>query len=101
MLCALADDRKMLPFVIIRRKTMPKEKVPAGLIIRAQKKGCMTKELVIDWLNVVWNRRPDFCRRRGECWFWIRLEDTSPKKGVIAKCNTDLVVIPGAMTSQL
>ena len=43
MLCTLADGRKMPPFVILRRKTMPKEKVPAGLVIRAQEKECMTK----------------------------------------------------------
>ncbi len=38
-------------------KMVPKEAVPAGIIIRAQEKGCIETELEIDWFKVVWVRR--------------------------------------------
>jgi hypothetical protein len=50
----LADGRKLLPYVILRRKTMPKEKLPAGLVFRCHEKGWMTNELIMDWIKVVW-----------------------------------------------
>jgi hypothetical protein len=42
MLDVLADGRKLPPYVILRRKTMPKGKLPAGLVFRYQKKRWMT-----------------------------------------------------------
>lgn len=31
--------------------------MPAGIIVRAQEKGWMDTDLVVDWLKVVWGRR--------------------------------------------
>ena len=39
MLFVLADGRKLPPYVILRRKTMPKEELPKGLVFRCQSKG--------------------------------------------------------------
>jgi hypothetical protein len=39
MLRVLVDGYKLPPYVILWRKTMPKEKLPAGLGFRCQKKG--------------------------------------------------------------
>ena len=41
-----------------KKKTMPKEELPKGLIARCQSKGWMTIDLMLDWLKVVWDRRP-------------------------------------------
>jgi hypothetical protein len=54
MLGVLADGHKLLPYVTLQRKTMPKEKMPMGLVFRCHEKGWMTNELMMDWVKVVW-----------------------------------------------
>jgi hypothetical protein len=59
MLAATADGRKLPPFLILKRKTLPKlESFPKDVIVRAQEKGWMTEELMMEWLKLVWSRRP-------------------------------------------
>lgn len=103
MLSVLADGRKLSPYVILRRKTLPKEKLPKGLIVRCQEKGWMTNELVMDWVKVVWNRRPGaLLRQRGMLVLDAFRGHLTPQvKKVLEDGHTDLVVIPGGMTSQL
>jgi hypothetical protein len=36
MLCTLPDGKKLPPYVILKRKTMPKEMLLSGIIIRVQ-----------------------------------------------------------------
>jgi hypothetical protein len=77
---------------------MPKEKLPAG-----QEKGWMTNELMMDWIKVVWKRRPGtLLNKRG----MLVLDSfkghlTQQVLEEMRKVNTDLVVLPGGMTSQL
>jgi len=59
MVAATADVRKLQPLLILKRKTFPKsEAFPKDIIVRAQEKGCMMEELKLEWLKVVWGRRP-------------------------------------------
>jgi hypothetical protein len=58
MLSVLADGRKLTPFVILRRKNHPKEKLHTGIIFKCNQKGWMTEELMVEWLKDVWHRRP-------------------------------------------
>jgi hypothetical protein len=39
MLSVLADGRKLTPFVILRRKNLPKEKLPTGIIFKCNDRG--------------------------------------------------------------
>jgi hypothetical protein len=64
MLKVLADGTKLPPHVALNRKTMPKEQLPIGLTVRCQSNGWMTNELMMDWLKVVWNRRPGVLLRK-------------------------------------
>lgn len=57
MLACPADGTKLPLYVVLKRKTVPKEAMPAGIIVRAQEKGWMETELVVAWLKVVWGRR--------------------------------------------
>lgn len=42
MLAVLADGMKLPPYVILKRKTMPKEQLPTGIIVRCQTQdGCL------------------------------------------------------------
>jgi hypothetical protein len=65
----------------------------------------MTSDLMKDWLLVVWNRRPRALLRKGGMLvldaFKGRLSPEIKATITDGSINTDLVVIPGGMTSQL
>ena len=103
MLACLADGTKLPPYVILKRKTAPKEAMPAGIVVRAQEKGWMESELVVDWLKVVWGTR---CGALGKKRNMLVMDDSSGNltdavKTQVRKMNGDLVIIPGGVTGQL
>ncbi|CAI7856774.1 unnamed protein product [Closterium sp. NIES-54] len=53
MLAVTADGLKLPPYVIFKRKTVPRIVVPPGIVIRAQEKGWMDDRLVQDWTTQV------------------------------------------------
>jgi hypothetical protein len=66
MLSVLADGRKPTPFVILKRKNLPKENRPTGIIFKCNEKGWMTEELIVEWLKEIWHRRPGaLLKKRG------------------------------------
>ena len=104
MLCITADGHKLPPFVIFKRKTIPKkEKFSNDDIVRVQEKGWMTTDLMIDWINLVWSRWPDFSRQSSSMLVLDAFKGhlTNPVKTLLKAVKSDLVVIPGGMTSQL
>jgi len=58
MLAVLADGNQLPLHVIQNCKTMPKEQLPSGVIVRCQPKSWMTNKCMKDWLLVMWDRRP-------------------------------------------
>jgi len=52
MLACTADGGKLPPYVVLKRKTLPKDKFPAGIIVRAQK-GWIDDGLLQDWVHTV------------------------------------------------
>uniref|UniRef100_A0A674N661 HTH CENPB-type domain-containing protein n=1 Tax=Takifugu rubripes TaxID=31033 RepID=A0A674N661_TAKRU len=103
MLACLADGTKLPPYVVLKRKTVPKEAMPAGIIVRAQEKGWMETELVVDWLKVVWGRRRGGLRKKSNMLILDAFcgHLSHPVKKQVKAMNGDLVIIPGGMTSQL
>jgi hypothetical protein len=103
MLGITADGHKLPPYVIFKRKTMPKEKLPPGILVRVQEKGWMTEELYMDWLKTVWFRRPGALLRHRSMLvidsFRGHLTEKVKEKLRQEKC--DMVVIPGGMTGML
>ena len=57
ILCVTADGGKLSPMVIFKRKTIPNEKFPNGIIIKDNEKGWLNQEMMQIWLNGVWNKR--------------------------------------------
>ncbi|CAI7882226.1 unnamed protein product [Closterium sp. NIES-53] len=53
MLAVTASGLKLLPYVVFKRKTIPKVPIPAGVVVRAQDKGWMDESLVQDWITQV------------------------------------------------
>lgn len=63
----------------------------------------MVNELLVDWVKTVWNRRPGaLLKQRGMLVLDAFKGHLTPQvKEEINNAKTDLVVIPGGMTSQL
>jgi hypothetical protein len=104
MLSVLADGRKLTPFVILKRKNLPKEKLPTGIIFKCNEKGWMIEELMVEWLKEVWLRRPGaLLKKRGKLVLDAFKGNLTEKVKTVASnlLNMDLVIIPGFMTSQL
>lgn len=102
MLAVMADGRKLPPYVIFKRKTIPNCKFPSGIHICVQEKGWMSADLVAEWITTVWGLRPgalllpsflvlDSFRRH--------LGDSVRRK--LKELCTDIVVIPSGLTSVL
>ena len=58
ILSCLADRMKLPGMVIFKRETMPKDKLPSGVIVVVQEKGWVDKNLLQQWLKNLWDRWP-------------------------------------------
>ena len=58
VLACMADGTKLKPMVVFKRKTMPKLKLPAGVIVHVHPKGWMDEDGVKLWTDKVWKKRP-------------------------------------------
>lgn len=108
MLCITADGCKLPPYIILKRKNMPKnECFPKDVIVRVQEKGWMTADLMTDWIRVVWEQRPGALLGGPAGTRSMLLLDafrghlTPEVKTKLRNINSDLVVIPGGMTPVL
>ncbi|XP_045402568.1 pogo transposable element with KRAB domain isoform X3 [Lemur catta] len=103
MLGVLADGRKLPPYIILRGTYIPPGKFPSGMEIRCHRYGWMTEDLMQDWLEVVWRRRPGAApKQRGMLILnGFRGHATDSVKNSMDSMNTDMVIIPGGLTSQL
>jgi hypothetical protein len=104
MLSVLADGRKLTPFVILKRKNLPNEKLPTGIMFKCNEKGWMMEELMVEWLTKVWHRRPGaLLKKRGMLVLdAFKGHITKTVKTVASNLlNMDLVIMPGGMISQL
>jgi hypothetical protein len=104
MLPVLADGRKLTPFVNLKKKNLPKEKLPTGIIFKFNETGWMTEELTVKWLREVWHRRPGaVLKKRGMLVLDAFKGHLTEKVKTVAfnLLNPHLVIIPRGMTSQL
>jgi hypothetical protein len=51
MLSVLVDRMKLVPFVILKRKDLPKENLPTVIIFKCIKKEWMIGEFTLEWLR--------------------------------------------------
>jgi len=100
MLAATADGRKLPPLLILKRKTLPKSEVfPKDVIVRAQEKGW----LMLECLKIVLVHRPRAFLNQPSMLVLDAFKGhlTDSVKNQLRKKKTELVVIPGGMTSVL
>ena len=103
MLACLGDGTKLPPYVVFKRKTLPKNMVfPHGLVVRCQEKGWMNEDLVKDWLNTVWSKVGGLSHRKSMLvWDSFRAHLSNPVRRTLQSLNTECAVIPGGMTGIL
>ena len=51
VLAVTASGKKLPPMVIFKRKTLPKDKLPKGIVVRVNPKGWMDNPMMIEWLK--------------------------------------------------
>jgi len=103
MLAATADGSKLPPLLILKRKALPKSEVfSKDVIVRAQEKGWMMEELMLEWLKIVWGHRPRAFLNQPSMLVLDAFKGhfTDSVTSRLRKMNTELV-IPGEMTSVL
>jgi len=104
MLACTADGGKLPPYVVFKRKTLPKGVTwPTGIIVRTQDKGWMDDDLVKDWVKTVWGRRPGGFSKRSLLVLDAFRCHRSPALLRLLKedYKTTLAIIPGGLTSVL
>ena len=105
--CVLActgSGEKLPPMLIFKRKTLPKEKLPKGIVVRCNVKGWMDTEMMLDWLQESYSKRPGgFFRQKQSLLIMdsMRAHLTEPVKSSVKKTNSQLAIIPGGTTKFL
>ncbi|KAM3915673.1 pogo transposable element with KRAB domain [Leptodactylus fuscus] len=103
VLSCCADGTKLPPMIIFKRKTMPKEVIPRGVIVHVHEKGWMDEGGMKIWIEKVWSKRPGGLLKKPALLvldqFRAHISDNTKKIFKLAK--THLAVIPGGLTSQL
>ncbi|NWU24713.1 POGK protein, partial [Dyaphorophyia castanea] len=100
MLAVLADGIKLPPYVILKRKTMLKDQLPAGIIVRCQNQGWMSTDLMKDCLSIIWNRRSGVLvhKRRMLVLGAFKGYLTPAMKNIIGGKNAAHAVVPAGMS---
>jgi len=103
VLSCMADGTKLKPMLIFKRKTVPKEKFPPGVLICVQEKGWMNETLVMRWVSDVWMTRPGGLRgtRSLLVWDMFRAHLCEGVKKKLKESRIRQAVIPGGCTSLL
>ena len=57
-LVCMADGTKLKAMIIFKRKTMPKGKLPSGVVLHIHPKDWMDEEGCVKWIKEVWEKRP-------------------------------------------
>jgi hypothetical protein len=104
VLCCTADGGKCQPMVIFKRKTMPKDSFPKGIIVTVAPKGWMNETIMAEWIDKVWRKRKNsfFVNPKDSILIYDshRSHLTSDIKKIVEK-HSKLAVIPGGLTKIL
>ena len=102
---ACSESRKKLkPMVIFKRKTMPKENLPAGVVVHCHNKGWMDRDGMAVWGEKVWRARPvSFFDRTSLLIFdsFSAHVDKGVRNNFKTEHKTTTTVIPGGLTKKL
>ena len=104
VLACHANGQKLPPMVIFKRKTLPKENFPVGVVIKVNPKGWMDEEKMSEWLREIYVKRPGgFFHTVPSLLIFdsMRAHFTDVVKKQVKQTNSVLAVIPGGLTKEL
>ena len=88
ILVCMGDGTKLKPALAFKRKTMPKEKLPAGVIVYIQEKGWVDEAVLTKWLNDLWFSQSGAMLNRKSILVWdmfrVNLVETVNKRAKMA-----------------
>jgi hypothetical protein len=98
VLAAMADGRKLKPYVIFKgvRRSQELDRIP-GVVVALSRNGWMTEDLIADWLERVWGRIA--FTQCLSVWDAYRCHITQRVKQAVQSMRTTMSVIPGGLTS--
>jgi hypothetical protein len=101
VLCAMADGRKLKPYIIFKGvRYIPELKQIQGVVVAMSRNGWMNEELTKDWVNRVWGKLA--FQRRLLVWDMYKCHLTESVKALVnGGCKTDVSLIPGGLTKYL
>ena len=93
-LAAMADGRKLLPFIVLKGKRIPTELLNfPNAVIRMSDNGWNNENTTLDWITTVWGSLS--FGRRLLSWDAFRCHKTPTVKAKLKKMATDVAMIPG------
>lgn len=103
VLACTASGHKLTPMVIFKRKTIPKESFPKGIVVHCNEKGWMNTTVMEVWGEQCFSTRPNSIFERKSLLILDSMashKDENAKKWFKSN-GTELAVIPGGLTSKL
>lgn len=96
-------QQKVVPFHDISAQDGAEESIPRDVIARVNEEGYMDEALMLEWIRVVWNRQLGALLRLPSMLVLdaLRRHLTVGIKQALGNAKTDLIAIPGTMTSTL
>jgi hypothetical protein len=103
VLSCCADGTKLPPLIILKRKTVPKDKIPQGIVLHVQEKGWMDENGMKLWLEKVWAKRPGGLLKKPSLLVCGQFKShvTEATKRKVKDLNSHLAIIPGGLGSQV
>ncbi|XP_077111701.1 uncharacterized protein LOC143767342 isoform X2 [Ranitomeya variabilis] len=103
VLACCADGTKLPPMIIFKRKDMPKEDIPRGIILHAHERGWMDEDGMKVWIEKVWSKRPGGLRKTTALLVLdqYKAHTSECTKKRFKDVKTHLAVIPVDVTNQL
>ena len=101
VLSAMADGRKLKPYIIFKGvRPIPELKQVQGVVVALSKNGWMNENLTKDWVNRVWGTLG--FQRRLLVWDAYKCHLTESVKTLVNNgCKTDISLIPEGLTKYL
>ena len=100
VLFAMADGKKLKPYVVFKGVRAIPELNTTGVVVALSKNGWMNEELTKDWVKRVWGSL-NFGRQL-LVWDTYKCHITANVRSIVNKqTNTDISVIPGGLTNHL
>ena len=103
VLGCMADGTKLMPMIIFKRKRMPKECIPASVLVHVHENGWMDETGMEFWVwkNLICGRRPGGLMKKKSLLVQNTFKAHATESGRLAGENSDFVFVPGGLINQL